>query len=88
GQAVSPRMRLAHELDILSLVENRTLRVHFSYNRLRYSQQDIEQLTECYRQSIGQLLDFCLARDGGELTPSDLTYQDLSIDELDLLFDE
>ncbi|MEI6145688.1 MAG: amino acid adenylation domain-containing protein [Methylococcales bacterium] len=88
GRAVSLQMPLAHELDILSLVDNKTLNIHFTYNRLKFSNETIQQLGDLYLQSLRELIQFCKAQDGNDLTPSDLTYQELSIDELDLLFTE
>ncbi len=88
GRAVSAQMPLAHELDFLSLVENKTLQIHIAYNRLRFSEDSIRQLGELYLQSLAALIACCLAQDGSEVTPSDLTYQELSLDELDLLFTE
>ena len=88
GRAVSLQMPLAHELDILSLVDKKTLQIHFTYNRLRFSDDTIQQLGDLYLQSLTTLIKFFKAQDSNELTPSDLTYQDLSIDELDSLFTE
>ncbi|WP_333874627.1 amino acid adenylation domain-containing protein [Methylobacter sp.] len=88
GRAVSPQMPLAHELDILSLVDKKVLQFHFAFNRLRYADESIRQLADMYLQNLSTLIAFCMAQDGSEVTPSDLTYQDISIDELDLLFTE
>jgi len=88
GRAVSPKMPLAHELDILSLVDKKSLQFHFAYNRLRFADESIRQLADSYLQNLTALIAFCMTQDGSELTPSDLTYQDISIDELDLLFSE
>ncbi|TRW90360.1 non-ribosomal peptide synthetase [Candidatus Methylobacter oryzae] len=88
GRAVSAKMPLAHDLDILSLVENKALQFHIAYNTLRYQDESIRQLGDLYRQNITLLIAFCMEQDGSELTPSDLTYREISIDELDLLFDE
>ncbi|MGZ5620293.1 MAG: condensation domain-containing protein, partial [Methylobacter sp.] len=88
GRAVSSKMPPAHELDILSLVDKKTLQFHFAYNRQRYADESIRQLAEMYLQNLSTLIAFCMAQDGSEVTPSDLTYQDISIDELDLLFTE
>lgn len=88
GRAVSSQMPLAHELDILSLVDRKTLQIHFAYNRLRFSDESIRQLGDGYLHNLTALIAFCMAQDGSELTPSDLTYRELSMDELDLLFSE
>lgn len=88
GRAVSPQMPLAHELDILGLVDKKALQFHIAYNRLRYADESIRQLGDLYLQNVSMLIAFCMEQDGSELTPSDLTYQDISIDELDLLFTE
>jgi non-ribosomal peptide synthase protein (TIGR01720 family) len=55
---------------------------------LRFSDDTIQQLGDLYLQSLTTLIKFFKAQDSNELTPSDLTYQDLSIDELDSLFTE
>lgn len=88
GRAVSAQMPLAHELDFLSLIDNKTLQVHIAYNRLRYSDASIRQLGDYYLQSVSALIACCLEQGGSEVTPSDLTYQDISLDDLDLLFTE
>ena len=88
GQAVSSQMPLAHELDILSLVDKKSLYVHISYNQQRFSADNIRQFGELYLQNLSNLCAFCMAQNGSEITPSDLTYQDISLDELDSLFAE
>ncbi|MDD5753216.1 MAG: amino acid adenylation domain-containing protein [Methylococcales bacterium] len=88
GQAVSSQMPLAHELDILSLVDKKSLCVHISYNKQRFSADNIRQFGELYSQNLSHICAFCMEQDSSEITPSDLTYQDISLDELDSLFAE
>lgn len=88
GEAVSSQMPLAHELDILSLVDKRSLCIHISYNQQRFSTDSIRQFGELYLQNLSKLCAFCMAQNSSEITPSDLTYQEMSLDELDSLFAE
>lgn len=88
GQNISPEMPLVHQLDFLSLVADKTLQMQITFDEQCYSNAQIEQLSQLYQDNLRALCAFCLAREEAEITPADLTIQDMTLEELDDLFDD
>ena len=59
-----------------------------SYLPAEWSGGRVETLCRLFQEALVELIDLCSAREGSELTPADLTYSDLSFDELDALNDK
>ena len=49
---------------------------------------NIEKLAGLYKSGLLEIIDHCTKKEEKELTPSDLTYSDFSIDELEQLNDK
>jgi len=86
GQTVSPRAPRAHDLDISGMVAGGLLKMTLSYHNRRYDAASAEKLLNAYRNALNAVIDHCLSQQDTDLTPADLTYQDISLEELDSLF--
>ncbi|MCF7971293.1 MAG: amino acid adenylation domain-containing protein, partial [Methylococcaceae bacterium] len=87
GQNISSQTPLLHQIDFLGLVTQQVMQLQITFNSLRYSRAEIEQLSDLYQANLKALCAFCMQREQSELTPADLSFQDISMAELDDLFD-
>ncbi|MCP4351222.1 MAG: amino acid adenylation domain-containing protein [Desulfobacterales bacterium] len=65
---------------------NSKLQIKASYNKSLFKQESIEKILSDYKQELLTIADHCQGKETTELTPADLTYSDLSIDDLDGIF--
>ncbi|CAH8768786.1 non-ribosomal peptide synthetase [Paenibacillus dendritiformis] len=72
-----------HALDITSVTMEGRLLTAIQYNSREYSEHDMQELAEQYRNQLLHLIDHCMSIDEGGLTPSDLDDQELTVEELD-----
>lgn len=73
------------DLEILGMTVNKHLVVSIAYNKKQYQAESIETLLNQYKVELKRLISHCLAKKEKELTPSDLTYKKLSIEEFENL---
>ncbi len=71
------------ELDIWAMVVGRRLKFTANFSREQYRVETIDTLMNHLREILDTVISHCCDRQAGELTPSDLTYKDLSIDEVE-----
>jgi len=88
GQTVSPEAPRAHDLDIVGLVVAGQLEITGSYHNKRYNTASIEKLLTAYQNALSTVIAHCQSQQSTELTPADLTYKDISLEELDSFFVE
>ncbi|OAD21490.1 Non-ribosomal peptide synthase domain protein [Candidatus Thiomargarita nelsonii] len=87
GENISPLSELTHDLSISGIIVANQFKISVSFSPYRYQPQSIEKFLESYREEIGLIISHCQQKDDQELTPSDLSYTDLSLDELDDIMD-
>ncbi|MCP5053834.1 MAG: non-ribosomal peptide synthetase, partial [bacterium] len=88
GENINPQMERLYALDINGLVSEGKLIFSFIFNKYEYQRVTIEKLAGCFKSFLLDIIDFCINRDEKELTPSDMGYTDLEIDQLELFEDE
>lgn len=88
GRAISPRSERLYALLINGRVIDSVLTISFDYHNQQFDRAQVREFAELYRDQLLMLIDHCASRKTIELTPSDLYYNDLSIEELDELTDE
>ncbi|WP_160647578.1 non-ribosomal peptide synthetase [Chengkuizengella marina] len=77
----------SHALHFFSFVANGKLQMILNYNIIQFKESTAQKILEFYQDNLLQVINHCLGREESELTPSDLTYSDLSMEELDELSD-
>ncbi|MEJ8545006.1 amino acid adenylation domain-containing protein [Brevibacillus borstelensis] len=82
GHFFSPQSQRPFVLDISAVVEEGQLHISFHYNSEQYVEDTIVALAESYRKHLLVLMEHCMSIKEGELTPSDLADDDLSMEEL------
>ncbi|MFB6367573.1 amino acid adenylation domain-containing protein [Paenibacillus elgii] len=63
------------------------LQVHMSYSPKQYNPATAQGLLDAFRDELLGLIAFCASRTGSEVTPSDLGFKELSMEQLDHFFD-
>jgi non-ribosomal peptide synthase protein (TIGR01720 family) len=86
GQGMSPQTPRAHDVDILSWVYDGKLEISINYHQQRYQPATIQRLATAYQHALHTVIAHCHSQQGSELTPDDLTYKGLSLEDLDNLF--
>jgi surfactin family lipopeptide synthetase A len=68
---------------VTGLVIQGRLQVRINYQAGCYRAETMEQLSKAYEQVLTELIDYCCRQSISQKTPSDFTYKELSLDELD-----
>ncbi|MCU0289273.1 MAG: amino acid adenylation domain-containing protein, partial [Acidobacteria bacterium] len=83
GQAISPGMKKETVLDISGFTSGGQLTLFISYNCKQYKQETMARFAHIFKTNLLGIIDHCASREFKRLTPSDLTYRDFTIDELE-----
>ncbi|MDE1392763.1 lichenysin non-ribosomal peptide synthetase LicA [Bacillus paralicheniformis] len=87
GDPLSPETKKPNALDIVGYIEDGILTMSIAYHSLEYKESTVAAVAASFKTYLLQLIDHCLERDGGELTPSDLGDDELTLEELDKLME-
>ncbi|XHF15017.1 amino acid adenylation domain-containing protein [Archangium gephyra] len=71
------------DLELLASVASGSLRVALSYDTGAFGTSRMQALVDALHRELELLIAHCVAHDTPELTPSDIDYSGMSIDELD-----
>ncbi|MCB2411227.1 condensation domain-containing protein, partial [Hymenobacter lucidus] len=85
GREVSPQHGRTSLLDVSGLVVGGQLSLMVSYDAGRFSAATMQQLMTAYAQELEALLDELAQEHTAQLTPVDLTFKGLSIEQLQQL---
>ena len=85
GNPRSPNGERDHELEITGIIANNRLTMSISYNREQYKSKTMQMLMDNYKHQLVYLISYCTRQETRQLTPSDLFYQKLTLDQLDQL---
>ena len=88
GSPMSPEEKREFDLDVSGIIAGQRLSMNIRYSDKQYKQETITNLLKHFEQELKRIITFCSDREDKELTPSDLTYKDLSIDEIDAIGDQ
>ncbi len=83
GKLISDQTEFDKDLIITAIVPDDTLTISIEYNRTRFSESTIHNLLERYKESLNTIINHCKQVNEKILTPSDLSDDDLTLDELD-----
>ncbi|UCH93477.1 MAG: amino acid adenylation domain-containing protein, partial [Candidatus Aminicenantes bacterium] len=89
GNTINPAPETKYILHINGMIDQKgELVMEFSYNKYEYKKSTIEKLVDLYQSNLLKIIQHCTQKQEKELTPSDLTYSDFSIEELEDLNDK
>jgi len=87
GQTANPYNRQGFELEVSGIISRNRLSISIAYNRKQYKTHTTETLMDHFKTKLKQVITFCSEREEKELTPSDMDYKELTVEELDSFFD-
>jgi amino acid adenylation domain-containing protein/non-ribosomal peptide synthase protein (TIGR01720 family) len=85
GNPLSPECEQTYTININGMILQSQLVLSLSYNKKQYKPLTIEELVNCFKTHLLTVISHCVKKERKELTPSDLTYPHLSIEQLDTL---
>ncbi|RFB38346.1 non-ribosomal peptide synthetase [Brevibacillus sp. VP] len=88
GDLISRENTSELSLDINGSIEADRLQMHFSYNASAYYPETIASLVQNFKSYLLEIISHCLTKEGVEHTPSDFDINDLTMEELDDIFDD
>jgi amino acid adenylation domain-containing protein/non-ribosomal peptide synthase protein (TIGR01720 family) len=83
GAAVSGQGRRPAALELSAMVLADRLCIDWRYDRHLFTEESMQSLTGLYLASLKEVIAHCRQQTVPVVTPSDLTYSELSLDELD-----
>lgn len=88
GNCVSPNMEAPYAIDINGMVIKGKLVLNFTYHEVELSKKTILNFVEKYKENLLHVIDHCTAITCMEMTPSDFTFKNLTIDELETVLNK
>lgn len=85
GQLVGPGRHRLYDFEIIGLVIQDRLTISVSYDKDSFDEKTIESFMHQYHTQLIQIITLCSRKKRKELIPSDLTYKELSMEELESL---
>lgn len=85
-QCISPELNRSYILEIEGMVIRDRFQLIISYNKKHYKSETIEKLMLNFEKGLLELINHCKEKQSTELTPADLTYKGLELDDLDDIF--
>jgi non-ribosomal peptide synthase protein (TIGR01720 family) len=88
GKDVSPELEREYALDINCMVIDGQLSVKIEFNKNQFVSSTIEKFLSEYIKSLKEVIAHCAQKEGTEITPDDVGYTDISLEEFEDLVDE
>ncbi len=85
--SVSPGLTRSYDFETEGMVLRGQFRVIVYYNKQHYKPETVTAMLSYYNSELLKIIAHCEGKTSGELTPSDLTYPNLSLQELDELLE-
>lgn len=74
-------------LTVTGMVAGGKLGLHIEYDRSRFADESVGSLQIAFRSTLQEIIRFCSNRNDSEMTPADLSYRNLSLHDLENIFD-
>jgi non-ribosomal peptide synthase protein (TIGR01720 family) len=87
GMLRHPEEQADYELDINGMIANKELVISVVFSKKQFKTEVIESLLNYYREELDHIISYCISQEKKQHTPSDFTYKELSIEQLDSIFD-
>jgi non-ribosomal peptide synthase protein (TIGR01720 family) len=87
GRAVDADARRTYALDFSALIEGGRISVTVSRGGTDYSGADIDELISAFQNYLTDIIAYCEQVESPELSVSGLRFDDMSLDELEGVFD-
>lgn len=84
---ISPEWQWTSKLDFVGYVIGQQLHFTIRYGQTSFKQATVERLLSNYQHALQELIAHCVHSTATDLTPSDIDYEGLEMDELDQILD-
>ncbi|WP_332277779.1 amino acid adenylation domain-containing protein, partial [Bacillus velezensis] len=85
GNSISPEAESLYDIDINGAIADHKLFFTFAYSIRKYKQSTMRRLAETYKKHLLSIVKHCREQKTTELSPSDYSANDLTLDELEEL---
>ncbi|MBQ4803344.1 amino acid adenylation domain-containing protein [Aquimarina sp. MMG015] len=85
GASIDKRNGEDTVLDISGIMAGEELNISIRYSDEVYNSETIERLSESYHKHLKGLIEELSANEFSKITPSDLTFEELTVEELDVI---
>ncbi|MCP4151252.1 MAG: hypothetical protein GY757_26145, partial [bacterium] len=86
GDEISPEFQSEYKLHIEGVDAGGIMKLSFIYSKHEYEKESIGNLAGLMKENLLKIISHCTAAEQGEVTPSDLGYNKISIAELDGIY--
>ncbi|MED4786968.1 amino acid adenylation domain-containing protein [Bacillus atrophaeus] len=83
GKLASDKRPITYTLDINGMISDGQLSLAISYCSKQYQRETMETCADLLKSSLQKVIEHCAAQDQIQLTPSDISLKEITIDELD-----
>jgi non-ribosomal peptide synthase protein (TIGR01720 family) len=83
GRGMDNRMQVDYEFVVIGLLARQRLSISIQYSKKQFKAETVEAFINNFQKEIEHIIAYCTSRDVKEITPSDLTYNELSIDTIE-----
>jgi non-ribosomal peptide synthase protein (TIGR01720 family) len=73
------------ELEVSGVAADKKLAISIIFNKNQFKVESIERLLNSYQEELRNIISYCCSQETKQLTPSDFTYKELSIEEVGTL---
>jgi amino acid adenylation domain-containing protein/non-ribosomal peptide synthase protein (TIGR01720 family) len=87
GKLREPGGEWGVELDVAAMIAGKQMQLSLSYSTDRYGGESLKNLMDNYHKALTGIISFCAGREEKEFTPSDFDYKDISLQDLEDVFD-
>lgn len=88
GMDMSENLEREYMLDITGIIIDKKLNMKVEFNKKQFSETTIGHFLNKYMRCLEEIVLHCLKKDDTELTPDDVGYNDISIEEFEDLVSE
>ncbi|MGX1572818.1 amino acid adenylation domain-containing protein, partial [Paenibacillus terrae] len=88
GEPMSDRTALEHPLNVNGMITAGVLKLEIRYDSKVYHQQNVEKFAQLLQESLQEVIVHCASKERSELTPSDVLFKGLTLEQLEQLTEQ
>ncbi|KAF6584031.1 condensation domain-containing protein, partial [Paenibacillus sp. EKM205P] len=88
GESMSDHTVLEHPLNVNGMITAGALTLDIRYDSKVYQQQNVEKFARLLQESLQEVIVHCTSQERSELTPSDVLFKGLSLEQLEQLTEQ
>ncbi|NEU24859.1 amino acid adenylation domain-containing protein, partial [Paenibacillus polymyxa] len=85
GSVISDRTKMKYALDVCGIVTSGILELDIRYNGKAFRKDTVQMLANLLKSNLLEVIEHCVTRERTELTPSDVLFKGLTLEQLDTI---